>query len=192
MKNTGGLPLACVAFAVFSCAFAGTDYPFRAAEMTDVAVRSGFWLPRIETNRLVTIRSDFKRSEETGRIHALGMKAGTYSDAGENTCASYGGDKSGIGAGLYGHDAEDCRLHFNELGFDFVKVDYCGALHQHLEEKKRYSEIAAAIKATGRKDVRLNICRWAFPGTWAADIAGSWRTNLHDYIPRSAQIMNLL
>ena len=22
--------------------------------------------------------------------------------------------------------------------------------------------------------------------------AGSWRTNLHDYIPRSAQIMNLL
>lgn len=109
-------------------------------------------------------------------IHALGMKAGTYSDAGENTCASYGGDKSGIGAGLYGHDAEDCRLHFNELGFDFFKVDYCGAAHLHLDEKKRYSEIAAAIKATGRKDVRLNICRWAFPGTWAADIAGSWRT----------------
>lgn len=109
-------------------------------------------------------------------IHALGMKAGTYSDAGENTCASFGGDKSGIGAGLYGHDAEDCRLHFNELGFDFFKVDYCGGLQKHLEEKKRYFEIAAAIKATGRKDVRLNICRWAFPGTWAADIAGSWRT----------------
>ncbi len=109
-------------------------------------------------------------------IHALGMKAGTYSDAGENTCASFGGDKSGVGAGLYGHDAEDCRLHFNELGFDFFKVDYCGGLQKHLEEKKRYFEIAAAIKATGRKDVRLNICRWAFPGTWAADIAGSWRT----------------
>lgn len=109
-------------------------------------------------------------------IHALGMKAGTYSDAGDNTCASYGGDKSGLGAGLYGHDAADCRLHFNELGFDFIKVDYCGARHMHLEEKTRYFEIAAAIRATGRDDVRLNICRWAFPGTWAADIAGSWRT----------------
>ena len=109
-------------------------------------------------------------------IHALGMKAGTYSDAGDNTCASYGGDKSGLGAGLYGHDDADCRLHFNELGFDFIKVDYCGARHMHLEEKSRYREIAAAIRATGRDDVRLNICRWAFPGTWAADIAGSWRT----------------
>ena len=109
-------------------------------------------------------------------IHALGMKAGTYSDAGANTCASYGGDKSGIGAGLYGHDTADCQLHFAELGFDFFKVDYCGGRRLHLEEKARYTEIANAIKATGRTDVRLNICRWAFPGAWAADIAGSWRT----------------
>ena len=109
-------------------------------------------------------------------IHALGMKAGTYSDAGANTCASYGGDKSGIGSGLYGHDAADCQLHFNELGFDFFKVDYCGGRRLHLEERARYTEIANAIKATGRKDVRLNICRWAFPGTWAAELAGSWRT----------------
>ena len=109
-------------------------------------------------------------------IHALGMKAGTYSDAGANTCGSYGGDKSGIGAGLYGHDAADCELHFNELGFDFIKVDYCGGRKLKLEERARYTEIANAIKATGRKDVRFNICRWAFPGTWAAEIAGSWRT----------------
>ena len=109
-------------------------------------------------------------------IHALGMKAGTYSDAGANTCGSMGGDKSGIGAGLYGHDAADCQLHFNELGFDFIKVDYCGGRKQKLEERARYTEIANAIKATGRSDVRFNICRWAFPGTWAAKIAGSWRT----------------
>ena len=109
-------------------------------------------------------------------IHALGMKAGTYSDAGANTCGSEGGDRSGIGAGLYGHDAADCRLHFNELGFDFIKVDYCGGRKLKLDERTRYTEIADAIKATGRKDVRFNICRWAFPGTWAAEIAGSWRT----------------
>lgn len=115
-------------------------------------------------------------------IHALGLKAGIYSDAGEDTCGSiWGGgeggkDKGGIGGGLYGHDAADCRLHFNELGFDFIKVDYCGAGRQHLDVRERYTEIANAIKATGRTDVRFNICRWAFPGTWAADIAESWRT----------------
>jgi len=110
-------------------------------------------------------------------IHALGLKAGTYSDAGADTCGSMGGgDVGGVGAGLYGHDAADCKLHFNDLGFDFIKVDYCGGRKLKLDERARYTEIANAIKATGRTDVRLNICRWAFPGTWAADIAESWRT----------------
>ena len=116
-------------------------------------------------------------------IHALGLKAGIYSDAGADTCGSmWGGsgsggkDKGGIGGGLYGHDAADCKLHFNDLGFDFIKVDYCGGKKLKLDEKARYTEIANAIKATGRTDVRLNLCRWAFPGTWAADIAESWRT----------------
>ena len=115
-------------------------------------------------------------------IHALGLKAGIYSDAGADTCGSiFGGgpggrDGGGVGGGLYGHDAADCRLHFNELGFDFIKVDYCGGQRLKLDERTRYAEIASAIKATGRTDVRLNLCRWAFPGTWAADIAESWRT----------------
>ena len=116
-------------------------------------------------------------------IHALGLKAGIYSDAGADTCGSmWGGsgsggkDGGGIGGGLYGHDAADCKLHFNDLGFDFIKVDYCGGKRLKLDEKARYTEIANAIKATGRTDVRLNICRWAFPGAWAADIAESWRT----------------
>ena len=116
-------------------------------------------------------------------IHALGLKAGIYSDAGADTCGSMwagsgtgGKDQGGRGAGLYGHDAADCKLHFNDLGFDFIKVDYCGGGALKLDEKARYTEIAEAIKATGRTDVRLNLCRWAFPGTWAADIAESWRT----------------
>ena len=109
-------------------------------------------------------------------IHAVGLKAGTYSDAGADTCGSMGGDKGGIGAGLYGHDAADCKLHFIDCGFDFIKVDYCGGKRLKLDEKDRYTEIANAIKATGRTDVRFNICRWAFPGVWAADIAESWRT----------------
>ena len=34
-------------------------------------------------------------------IHAVGLKAGTYSDAGADTCGSMGGDKGGVGAGLF-------------------------------------------------------------------------------------------
>ncbi len=45
------------------------DYPFRPAEMTNVTVTVGFWLPRFETNRLVTVWTDFRKSEETGRIN---------------------------------------------------------------------------------------------------------------------------
>ncbi len=54
--------------AAASSVHAGADYPYRAAEMTNVTINSGFWLPRIETNRQVTVKTDFKRSEETGRI----------------------------------------------------------------------------------------------------------------------------
>ena len=110
-------------------------------------------------------------------IHALGLKAGIYSEAGRNTCGSiWNKDSGGVGAGMYGHDAADCKLFFSDLGFDFIKVDYCGGLKMKLDEKVRYTEISKAIAATGRNDVRFNICRWAFPGTWAADIAESWRT----------------
>ena len=116
-------------------------------------------------------------------IHALGLRAGIYSDAGADTCGSmWGGsgtggkDLAGVGAGLYGHDAADCKLHFNDLGFDFIKVDYCGGGKLKLPERERYAEIGKAILATGRTDVRYNLCRWAFPGTWAADVADSWRT----------------
>ena len=124
-------------------------------------------------------------------IHSQGLKAGIYSDAGSNTCASYWGqpkDTIGIGVGLYGHDAEDMALFFNELDFDFIKVDYCGADENNnadgldLDVEQRYKEIAAAIKATGRNDITWNICRWAFPGTWACEIADSWRTTEDIYL----------
>ena len=116
-------------------------------------------------------------------IHSKGLKAGIYSDGGYNTCGSYhGGDKNGEGVGLYGHDQQDCNFFFKELGFDFIKVDFCGGDPVHnkdgldLDERQRYTDIAKAIKNTGRTDVRMNICRWAYPGTWVTDAGFSWRT----------------
>ena len=109
-------------------------------------------------------------------IHSLGLKAGIYSDAGTNTCGSMGdNDERGIGSGLYGHEQQDMDLYLKEWGFDFIKIDYCGGSELGLDEHQRYAEIVDAIHKTGRDDVSINICRWAYPGAWAAELARSWR-----------------
>ena len=116
-------------------------------------------------------------------IHSKGLKAGIYSDAGRNTCGSmFNGDATGKGVGLYEHDQQDADYFFNDCGFDFIKVDFCGGSYYHnedhlvLDEQQRYTAISQAIKNTGRTDVRMNACRWAYPGTWVSDVAFSWRT----------------
>ena len=116
-------------------------------------------------------------------IHDKGLKAGIYSDAGRNTCGSmFNGDVTGKGVGFYGHDQQDADFFFKECGFDFIKVDFCGGSYYHnedhlvLDEQERYTAIAQAIKNTGRSDVRMNACRWAYPGTWIDNAAFSWRT----------------
>ena len=116
-------------------------------------------------------------------IHDKGLKAGIYSDAGRNTCGSmFNGDVIGKGVGLYEHDQQDADMFFKELAFDFIKVDFCGGSYYHnedhlvLDEQQRYTSICNAIKNTGRTDVRMNACRWAYPGTWVDGVAFSWRT----------------
>lgn len=110
-------------------------------------------------------------------IHNLGLKAGIYSDAGANTCGSlWDADPNGIGVGLYGHEEQDAALYFNQWGFDFIKIDYCGAGQQlSLDEQKRYTAICNAIRKVCHRNISVNICRWAFPGTWARHLARSWR-----------------
>lgn len=116
-------------------------------------------------------------------IHSKGLKAGIYSDAGANTCGNmYNGDKLSVNVGLYNYDQRDADFYFKDCGFDFIKVDFCGGdapqntQHLALDPQERYTAICNAIKATGRDDVRLNVCRWDYPGTWVHDVAFSWRT----------------
>lgn len=114
-------------------------------------------------------------------VHGLGLKAGIYSDAGIKTCASiWAGETGGAVSGLYGHEQQDCDYFFKDLKFDFIKVDFCGGEAKGsntlaLSPQQRYTDIAKAIANTGC-NVQYNLCRWAFPGTWAIDIADSWRT----------------
>ena len=109
-------------------------------------------------------------------IHSKGLKAGIYSDAGDCTCGSLSnGDTQNTNVGFYGHEQTDADYYFKELEFDFIKVDYCGGNHAQLNEQEQYTAIHNAIVNTG-KDVRYNLCRWAYPGTWCHDISTSWRT----------------
>lgn len=108
-------------------------------------------------------------------IHSKGLKAGIYTDAGINTCAScYDHDTTGAGMGLYGHDEQDLVTYLKDWDFDFIKVDWCGGRWLGLDEETRYTEIGEMAKKI-KPSVVYNVCRWEFPGNWVTDIAHSWR-----------------
>lgn len=51
------------------------DYAIKSVDFTKVKLTDKFWLPRIETNRLVTIPASFARCESTGRVKNFDMAA---------------------------------------------------------------------------------------------------------------------
>ncbi|MCH4155991.1 MAG: alpha-galactosidase [Muribaculaceae bacterium] len=109
-------------------------------------------------------------------VHQLGMKIGIYSDAGDNLCSTtWDNNPHGRGVGLWQHEEADCRLFFDELDFDFFKVDFCGGLNIKKSAKELYTNIYRHLRNCKRQDIRFNICRWQFPGTWAINFADSWR-----------------
>jgi hypothetical protein len=72
-----------VIFLVLVCAFMIScakkeqkDYPIKPVAFTEVQFSDDFWLPRMETNRTVTIPFAFQKSEETGRIHNFAKAGG--------------------------------------------------------------------------------------------------------------------
>nr|WP_232496259.1 NPCBM/NEW2 domain-containing protein [Novosphingobium kaempferiae] len=111
-----------------------------------VNIDDGWALKRRTTDSKLLIRDDKFPSTRnrsgtpsfrplTDRIHAMGLKAGIYSDLGRNTCSqayATGGEQLPQGTvaerevGLYGHVDQDIRLFFADWGFDAIKIDGCG------------------------------------------------------------------
>ena len=113
--------------------------------------------------------------------HSLGLKAGIYSEAGSTSCGYYYDNEgeNGINVGLCGHEREDLETYLVDCDFDFIKVDWCGALREGVDEKAVYvkvGEIVDEIRHRKKKTLVYNICRKFFPGEWAVSIADSWRT----------------
>lgn len=172
----------------------------KSAGYNFVNIDDGFQGGRSADGRLLTHPTRFPNGlrSVTDHIHNLGLKAGIYSDAGRNTCGNYyDNDTLATGVGFYGHDDTDARFYFEEMNFDFIKIDFCGGdAGQNrdrlaLDEQERYTDIRRAIQATRRQDVRLNVCRWDYPGTWVGTVADSWRTtpDIRDYWSSIRQII---
>jgi alpha-galactosidase len=142
-----------------------------------VNIDDGFFGGRDENGHLLVHPERFPNGMKviSEYIHSKGLKAGIYSDAGINTCASHWDkDTIGVGSGLMGHDRKDLKLMLNDWNYDFIKVDWCGGDWLGLDEEIRYTQIANIIKEIKPNTV-FNICRWEFPGEWALQIADSWR-----------------
>ena len=58
------------------------DYAIKGIPFNTVSLNDGFWLPKIEINRTITIPSSFQKCEETGRVEnfilASGAKKGKF------------------------------------------------------------------------------------------------------------------
>jgi hypothetical protein len=116
-------------------------------------------------------------------IHAKGLKAGLYTDAGRDGCGYYypTGRPAAPGSGSEGHYAQD-MLQFSRWGFDFVKVDWCGGSAEGLDPQATYRSISTAVAqataSTGRP-LLLSICEWGVksPWDWAPGFGAMWRTS---------------
>ncbi len=142
-----------------------------------INIDDGFFGGRDEKGRLLSHPTRFPNGMKSlaAYIHSKGLKAGIYSDAGINTCAShYDKDTIGAGMGLYGHDEQDLRLFFEEWNYDYLKVDWCGGNWLGLDDQTRYTQIGELIRKI-KPSVNYNVCRWQFPGAWVTTIANSWR-----------------
>ena len=72
MKKMIVLPLL---FAIAALNAQQQDYPVHTVSFTQVKLTDKFWLPKIETNRTVTIPASFERCENTGRVKNFTMAA---------------------------------------------------------------------------------------------------------------------
>ncbi len=82
MKEKNFLILVILFLILLGCTKKQTsDYPITPVEFTNVEVREGFWLPRMNINREVTIPFALEKCEKTGRIDNFAKAAGVIEGA---------------------------------------------------------------------------------------------------------------
>ncbi len=112
-----------------------------------INIDDGWWLKRRMPDGRMIVRSTIFPSAATGgpdqtsfrpftdKLHAMGLKAGIYTDIGYNACSQGWapnnpnlpeGSQAEREVGLRGHVRQDLQLYFGDWAFDYIKVDACG------------------------------------------------------------------
>lgn len=146
-------------------------------------VDDGFQKQRLEDGTLNTNYELFPHGMKwlADYAHRLGLKAGMYSDVGDNTCDARANGQGTtdyenvpatgncLGVGFWQHEEQDMKLFFEDWGYDLVKVDWCGGQNLNMNNKQRlerYIELGQMIEEWRNKlgrDIHYNICCWTFP-----------------------------
>src|SRR5262249_14659780 len=121
----------------------------------------------------------------TGWLHAHGLLAGIYTDAGRSGCYHQG-------VGSFGRYRQDTNT-VASWGFDAVKVDFCGAGQEGYAPRPLYDGFSKALSAnSSHRSMILNVCNFWTPkqingkrpsfrnssyanAQWAPRISQSWR-----------------
>ncbi|GAB2223301.1 hypothetical protein Droror1_Dr00017441 [Drosera rotundifolia] len=100
-------------------------------------------------------------------VHALGLKLGIRSSAGNSTC-------SGTMPGSLGYEQIDANT-FASWGVDYLKYDNC--FNNGISPRAQYKTMSDALKQTGRP-IFYSISEWGDtePALWAREFGNSWRT----------------
>jgi DUF1680 family protein len=150
---------AVLSFPQLSCRRAATeDFAYSAVPITAVKVTDGFWAPRLETNRTVTIPFALEQSESTGRIKNFEIAGG---EAQGSFCSKYPFDDSDVYKVVEG-------------------AAYSLMVHPDPALEKRVDEIVAKIAAAQEKDGYIYTARTIDPAHPPVDWVGKERwSNLY-------------
>ncbi len=116
------------------------DYPVKPVAFTDVKFTDNFWLPRLDTNRIITIPYDFRKCEETHRI---------------DNFAIAGGLQSGSFVGIRYNDSDVFKV--------IEGASYSLNIYPDPELEKYLDDLIAKIAAAQEDDGYLFTCRTINP-----------------------------
>jgi hypothetical protein len=159
-----------------------------AAGYRDINIDEGWWQGTRDSKGNITVDTTEWPGGMTAivnYIHSKGLRAGIYTDAGKSGCGFYfptpATRPAYAGTGIEGHELQDA-VQFQQWGFDFVKVDWCGGHVEKLDPQTTYTRISnalAAASATTGHAMVLSICDWGDnqPWDWSPGLATMWRTS---------------
>jgi alpha-galactosidase len=176
-----------------------------------INVDDGWWLKRRTSDGRLQVRTglfpsavmDEKAGGDKGsslrpftdKIHAMGLKAGIYTDIGRNACSqAYDADSPNLPegthaereVGLMGFMRQDVALFFGEWNFDYLKVDGCGLSSYGRDRPHVASGQYREVKPT---IVEGNINQSDVEGT--KELYAGLKQALHEVRPRGDYVLSV-